>query len=70
MPQQTSHCSPLQTTLTCNFFSQRGNRSKIFPLQRIADHSYMAILVRGVFPQKLPVAAHCSPLQPTLKWQF
>ena len=27
----------------------------------------MAILVRGLIPEK---SSHCSPLQPTLTWQF
>ena len=97
IPEKSSHCSPLQPTLTQQFlsggisskvlplhcspfqptltlkslpiaahcspllhgnFSQGGNSLKILPLQPIAAHSYMAISVRGVIPQK---SSHCSP---------
>ena len=65
-PPIAAHCSPLHGN-----FSQGGNSWKVLPLQLIEAHSYMAILVRGVgggvIPQKF---SHCSPLQPTLKWQF
>ena len=65
-PEKSSiaaHCSPL---LHGNF-SQWGNSWKVLPLQPIAAHSYMAISVRGVIPEK---SSHCSPLQPNLTWQF
>ena len=42
-PQNSSHCSPLQPALTCQFQSG-GLFLKIPP---IAAHSYMAISVRG-----------------------
>ena len=69
IPQKSSHFSPLQPTLKWQFQSGGGGNSwKVLPLQPIAAHSYMAILVRGgVIPQK---SSHCSPLQPTLTWQF
>ena len=47
--------------------SQEGNFTKVLPLQPIAAPSNMAVLVRGVFPQKW---SHCSPLLATLTWQF
>ena len=49
--------------------SVRGGVSswKVIPLQPIAAHSYMAILVRKVIPEK---SSHCRPLQPTLTLQF
>ena len=55
----SSHCSPLLH----GKFSQRNNSSKLLPLQPIAAHSYMAILVRGGgnFSKALPlqpIAAH------------
>ena len=116
VPEKSSHCSPLQPTLTWQFqsggcnswkvlplqpiaahsnmaISVRGvNSWKVLPLQPIAAHSYMAISVRGGFLKRPPIAAHCSPLlhgnfsrgggvipgksshcsplQPTLTWQF
>ena len=56
--EKFSHCIPLQPTPPWKF--QSGGNSKVVPLQPIAAHSYMAILVRwrGVIPQKY---SHCSP---------
>ena len=77
--EKSSLCNQLQPTLTWQFQSGGnswrvlllqpivGNSWKVLPLQPIAAHSYMAISVRGVIPEK---ASHCSPLQPTLTWQF
>ena len=62
-PPIAAHCSP---PLHGNF-CQGGNSSKVLPLQPIAAHSYMAILVRKVIPER---SSHCRPLQPTLAWQF
>ena len=53
-PEISSHCSPLLH----DYCSQRGNSSKIFPLQPIASHSYKAISVRGLIPQK---CSYCGP---------
>ena len=36
-----------------------GISSKVLLLQLIAAHSYVAILIRGVFPQN---SSHCSPI--------
>ena len=60
---------PLQPTAATHTwqFQWGGNSCKVLPLQPIAAHSYMAISVRGVIPEK---SSHCSPLQPTLTWQF
>ena len=59
IPEKSSHCSPLQPTLTWQFQSG-GNSLKVLPLQPTAAHSYMEISVMGgLIPEK---SSHCSPL--------
>ena len=58
---------PFYPLLHGNFSHGWGNSWKVLPLQLIAAHSYMAISVRGVIPEK---SSHCSPLPPALTWQF
>ena len=63
IPEKSSHCRPLQPTLTWQFQSGVGGNSwKRLSLQPIAAHSYIAISVRGgnswkVLPLQ-PIAAH------------
>ena len=61
--QKSSHCSPMQTTLTLQFIVREGYSLKVLPLQPIAAHSYMANLVRegdnsSKFLPLQPIAAH------------
>ena len=68
IPKKSSHCSPLQPTLTWQ--SQSGGNSwNVLSLRPIEAHSYMAISVRGG-GVILEMSSHYSPLQPTLTWQF
>ena len=58
---KSSHCKPLQPTLTWQFYSGVVYSSKVLPLQPISAHSYMANFFRGnsskVIPLQ-PTAAH------------
>ena len=53
-----AHCSPLLH----GDFSQESNSSKVLTLQPIVAHSYKAISVRGLTPEK---SSHCIPFQPS-----
>ena len=65
IPENSTHCSPLQPTLTWQFqWGGGGNSLKVLPLQPIAAHSYMAISFRGGNALKL------LPLQPIAAYSY
>ena len=47
IPQKSSHCSSLQPAPSCAILFREGISSKVLPLQPIAAHSYVAIIVSG-----------------------
>ena len=64
IPEKSSHCSPLQPTITWQFQSWGVIPEKSSHCSPLLHGN---VSHGGVIPEK---SSHCSPLQPTLTWQF